>query len=327
MFHEEALRRRSPGYLFALFSFWGSGSRITTGFFTAFFLAAAWITGKKDLVKISLVSDYTARWGEGPLWIDGSLCYVDIDGRALVRYYAKEQGITLTKTVFSPSSVVPCRKGSFLCAGEGGIYSWDGELAPVPLVNPEADQPGHRMNDGKCSPDGFYFVGSLSPQRLPDAGLFRYDKDGQVVRVLSGVGNSNGLVWTRDGSEVFYIDTVTREVSRFDYKNGVWSNRRKAFSTAAFEGSPDGMAISEDGTLWVALCHGGRVVGFSPDGRVRAEIILPCREVTACTFGGDDFDSLYITTGVPSREPEPEAGRLFVVEGLGVRGWGACAFG
>ena len=46
--------------------------------------------------------------------------------------------------------------------------------------------------------------------------------------------------------------------------------------------------------------------------RCEAEILLPCREVTACAFGGPELQDLYITTGIPKDQVEPLAGRLFV---------------
>jgi sugar lactone lactonase YvrE len=64
---------------------------------------------------------------------------------------------------------------------------------------------------------------------------------------------------------------------------------------------------------------------YTPEGRLDEVVTLPTRQVTACTFGGDDLGELYITT---SREnlgdaAEPGAGALFRcrpgVSGLPVR--------
>lgn len=270
-------------------------------------------------MKIRATGTYEAQWGEGALWIDDALYYVDIEGRALLRQTGEKTEV-LAHTPFMPSAIVGRREGGFLCAGEGGLYTWDGKGAPAFLTNPENRRPDQRMNDGKCSPDGRFFVGSINPQRLPEAGLFCLDHDLTVRRVLSGVCNSNGIVWTGDGSEVFYIDTPTRQVARFDYRDGALTNRRAAFSTAAWEASPDGMCIARDGSLWIAMCHAGCVLAFSPDGKLLEKLDFPCREVSSCCFGGAGGELLYVTTGKTSSRREKEAGRLFVVEGLGVSG-------
>ena len=98
-------------------------------------------------------------------------------------------------------------------------------------------------------------------------------------------------------------------------------------SVARVAASPDGMAIDADGNLWIAFCHGSCVVCFDQAGNELHRVELPCREVTAVAFGGEGLADLYVTTGVPGSDVEEDAGRLFVVRGLGVTGTPAFAFG
>ncbi len=126
------------------------------------------------------------------------------------------------------------------------------------------------------------------------------------------------------------IDTPRQAVLAFDYdtETGVLSNERTAFSTAdAVAASPDGMAIDADGHLWIAFCHGSCVVCLDQAGNELRRVELPCREVTAVAFGGKDLTDLYVTTGAPGSDVEEDAGRLFVVRGLGVTGVPAHGFG
>ncbi len=114
---------------------------------------------------------------------------------------------------------------------------------------------------------------------------------------------------------MFYIDTPRRNVLAFDFEagTGALSNERVAFDTADFSCSPDGMTIDADDRLWIAFCHGSAVRCFDPrTGQCLAEAHLPCREVTACAFGGPELKDLFITTGIPGEDAEPVAGRLFV---------------
>jgi gluconolactonase len=62
-------------------------------------------------------------------------------------------------------------------------------------------------------------------------------------------------------------------------------------------GTPDGMAIAEDGSVWVAIANGGRVSVLEPDGSLRAELPVPMPMVTSVCFGGEDLRDLYIVTG------------------------------
>jgi gluconolactonase len=48
----------------------------------------------------------------------------------------------------------------------------------------------------------------------------------KLARLFGEVGISNGMDWTVDQSEMFYIDTLAMKVEKFDYNNGEISNRR-----------------------------------------------------------------------------------------------------
>ena len=94
-----------------------------------------------------------------------------------------------------------------------------------------------------------------------------------------------------------------------------------------YNSSPDGMTIDADGMLWVAFCHGACVVRFNPQtDKELQRVDLPCIETTACAFGGENLDRLFVTTGIKADLDEPDAGKVFVIDGLGVKGVPAFAF-
>ena len=102
---------------------------------------------------------------------------------------------------------------------------------------------------------------------------------------------------------------------------------REVVDTKHIDASPDGMTIDAEGKLWVAFCHGACVARFCPDsGEEVSRVEIPCLETTACAFGGENLDELYITTGVHKSEVEEHAGRLFRVTGLGIKGVAAFAY-
>lgn len=64
---------------------------------------------------------------------------------------------------------------------------------------------------------------------------------------------------------------------------------------------------------------------FPPDFRQRKavlEIPIPAKQVTSVAFGGPNLDILYVTTAATARDgvQPPQAGHLFKVTGLGVKG-------
>jgi sugar lactone lactonase YvrE len=282
-------------------------------------------------MTIEVAGRYRSQWGEGPIWWRGGLFYVDIEGWRVLRYDPATGGEKSWDAGQRVGTVVPRTGGGLVIAGDDGFAFLDeesGELTPI--ADPEAGKPDNRFNDGKCAPDGRFFAGTISlAKQTGDAALYRLDPDLSVAKVFAGVTNSNGIVWTADGGTMFYIDTPRRAVLAFDYDgdSGTLSRERVAFATGdVVDASPDGMAIDAHGHLWIAFCHGSCVVCLNQAGKELRRVELPCREVTAVAFGGNDLMDLYVTTGLPGSDVEPEAGRLFVVRGLGVAGVPAHAF-
>jgi sugar lactone lactonase YvrE len=145
------------------------------------------------------------------------------------------------------------------------------------------------MNDGGCDPQGRFYCGSMAYDATPGAGaLFRLDPDLSVHRVLSGVTISNGIHWHRGGRLVYHTDTMTGRVDVYDFDPGIgeFSGRRVFTTIDDGSGLPDGMAIDEDGGVWVALWQGGGVRRYDERGRLSERIEVPVHLTTACTFGG-----------------------------------------
>ena len=283
-------------------------------------------------MNVELAGKYCAQWGEGPLWWKGKLYYVDIEGCTVVEFTPQSGEEKCWHVGERVGSVVPRDGGGFVIAGDSGFGFLDADSGEVRAVgDPETHKHENRFNDGKCSPDGRYFAGTISlAKRKGDAGLYRLDPNLEIERILGGITNSNGLVWTKDGETLFYIDTPRLSVLSFHYEatTGSLFDQREAFSTAGrVPGVPDGMTIDTEGNLWIAFCHGGCVVCFDQRGNELKRILLPCREVTAPTFGGEGLEDLYVTTGQPADEVEEDAGRLFVLSGLGATGNPAHCFG
>ena len=176
-----------------------------------------------------------------------------------------------------------------------------------------------RFNDGKVDPWGRFLAGTMDwGHGGPVASLYMLSGDGTVTTLLDGVVISNGLAWSADGATLYYIDTRRESVDAFDIdkKTGKLSGRRVVAEIS--DVSPDGMAIDDDGCLWVALWGGSRVQRVEPAGGSFLEAIeLPTSHVSSVAFGGPHLDELYITTakdGLSAEQLDAEvhAGDLFV---------------
>jgi sugar lactone lactonase YvrE len=278
-----------------------------------------------------LVVDCQAELGEGPSWDDkdGNLFWVDIFQGQIHRYdprVPKDDAFYAGKYV---SCVVPRRSGGVVITLQHGFYSLDvnGGNASV-LAKVEESLPETRFNDGKCDPAGRLWAGTMDiGERAPVGALYVLEARSGVRTALKGITVSNGLGWSPDKATMYFIDSPTRKVFAFDYdvQTAELKNRRTAVDFRDQPGEPDGMAIDEEGKLWVAHWGGWRVTRFNPaTGRAMEAVALPVSQVTSCCFGGGQLDRLYITSARNGLCPdvlkkEPLAGGLFEVE-TGVKG-------
>jgi len=276
-----------------------------------------------------LISNHVSEWGEGPIWHGDRLLYVDIETYKIIAFTpstGKEQIWDVGQRV---GTVVPRASGGLLWAGDHGFFFLDEATGiSTPIADPEPNLPDNRFNDGKCDPAGRLWAGTICLQKRPDASLYCLHTDLRVEKKFGPVTNSNGIIWSSDSRTMFYIDTPSKKIRAFDFDNATSdiTNERVVWDTSADPSSPDGMTIDTEDRLWIAFCHGAKVVCFNPaTQQVEMQIDFPCVETTACAFGGPDLRDLYVTTGKKPGFVEPLAGRLFVCR-PGAQGVAASTF-
>lgn len=238
--------------------------------------------------------------GEGPLWYQDALWWVDIEQKVLHCYKAasghRHQYAMPERIGFA----VPASDGSWLVGLQSGIHGWDPRTGKLTrLHTPEPDQAENRFNDGKCDPAGILWAGTMTMRgQAGTAALYRVRRS-RCKRMLSSVTISNGLAWDSNRAKMYYIDTPTREITVFDHDpdSGDLSNRSRLLCIPEETGAPDGMTIDSTGHLWVALWGGGGLLQIDPEeARIVTKIEVPAPNVTSCAFGGTDLQTLYITT-------------------------------
>jgi sugar lactone lactonase YvrE len=127
----------------------------------------------------------------------------------------------------------------------------------------------------------------------------------------------NSLAWSPDDRLLYFADTAEGHIRRyqFDLAAGTLGTPLAPIG-GGIPGGPDGSAMDADGFLWNARYGGGLVVRISPEGEVVETVELPVSQPAACTFGGEDLMTLYITTArqrldAGALERQPLAGHVF----------------
>jgi sugar lactone lactonase YvrE len=290
--------------------------------------------------QVECVVPAGALLGECPLWSDleDRLYWIDIEGEAIHRY-DPASGIDERRPV-------PGRPGSIALTATPGrlllairhelvFFEWErGTLERWIALEPEGT--GNRLNDGRCDPAGRFWVGSMfdpASARRSTGMLHRIEPDGDVTTVRSGIGVSNGLAFSPDGSTMYFADTHRETVWAYDYDaaTGEAVNERVFLDFGALPGRPDGACVDGDGCYWIACVYGWAVIRVTPAGAVDRRIDLPFEKPTMPAFGGPGLATLFITSigeggSGPSAPGQPDAGGLFAIE-TGVRGLPEPRFG
>ncbi|MCZ6595423.1 MAG: SMP-30/gluconolactonase/LRE family protein [Bacteroidetes bacterium] len=285
----------------------------------------------KTLQMAQLEYEIPSLLGEGAFWNykSGELYWIDIDGKKLHIYNPETKTNRSFPTPSRIGTVVPQTDTTAVIALEDGIYIINTENGNIKALSEvEKEMTFNRFNDGKCDPNGNLWVGSMHlEQMIPMGSVYKISETGETTKMIDSVTISNGIVWTKDASAMYYIDTPTQNIQVFDFDTATstLSNERTAVRVPKALGFPDGMSIDEEDMLWVGLWNGNAIGRFDPKtGKLISKIEVPAHNVTSCAFGGKNLDKLYITTAsVDMTEEEkanyPLAGSLFVAD-PGVKG-------
>ncbi|MBI5091091.1 MAG: SMP-30/gluconolactonase/LRE family protein [Candidatus Hydrogenedentes bacterium] len=263
-----------------------------------------------------LIADYGCECGEGPLWHSGErkLYWTDIPRGRLYRYdpatgaheQCYEGDVIGGFTIQSDGALL-------LFMARGAIKTWrDGKMTTIHEEIP--NETDSRFNDVIADPEGRVFCGTMPcSDRL--GRLYRLDCNGQLTRLLDGIGCSNGMGFSLDRKQMYYVDSPTREIYSFDYeqRTGAIRNQRVFVTTPEGEGNPDGITVDAEGFVWCAKWDGSALVRYSPEGVEERRYMFPAKKVSSVTFGGDDYRDVYVTTaGGHKKETEGAgAGGLF----------------
>lgn len=285
------------------------------------------------VLEASVVLAAGATLGEGAYWHhkQQKLWWIDIEKGLLHIFNPADGSLQSYDMGRRIGTVVPDKADNAVVALQDGIFRYDFAKRTLHLLAaPEKDKPENRFNDGKCDPQGRLWAGTMAINASGRKGaLYCLEADGKISKKIDSVGISNGIVWATDTSQMYYIDTPTREVRAYDYNPITAEIRfnRTAVRIPDGAGYPDGMAIDSEGMIWVALWEGACVIRYNPDtGKPLLKVHTPgAWRVTSCTFGGKNLDSLYITTASiglneTQKKQYPNSGHLFVVKLEGIRG-------
>ena len=274
--------------------------------------------------------------GESPFWQpqEQMLYWVDIPGKQILRSRPGGDAVEAWDMPSEPGCIAPAAKGGLVIALRHGVFRapiWGGALQPIATL--PYDPAVVRANDGKCDALGRFWVGTIDePKASRAAALFSIDCRAGAAQVQRQAGDAltaNGLAWSPEGGTLYWADTPQHLVHAWDFDvaaNTLSAHRLQlqfaakpagwTFADTSYQGRPDGAAVDVLGNYWVAMFEGRRLCQFAPDGRLLRELQAPAQCPTMPCFGGEDLQTLFITSARHGRSaPElallPDSGAVF----------------
>jgi sugar lactone lactonase YvrE len=227
---------------------------------------------------------------EGPtIDVDGSLVFSDVLGGGVYRLRPNGDVTTVVPKRRGVGGIAIHADGGIVCTGRDVVHVRADESRTVLHVEGVAG-----WNDLCTDAAGRVYAGALrfavfDPKAEVVPGELWRIAPGADPEILFGdVVHANGVAAAADGRTIYMSDTRRQRVIVFDTEH----QRRREIDMSGY-GHPDGMALDENGAVWVALVSGG-IARLTPAGEVDRRLEPPSAFVTSLCFAGRD---LYVTTG------------------------------
>ena len=191
--------------------------------------------------------------------------------------------------------------GGLVVGGRNICHVKDGETRIVF----DGDAPG--FNDLMTDAEGRVVCGTIRSDPFDEesertAGeAYRIGLDGTAEEMYGDVSLTNGIGFSPDGTKIYHADTGHNHLICHDVVDDRYVNRRALAESKTFH--PDGLAVDEAGTIWVADYVAGCVRALDEHAAELDRIDVPSRAVTSLCFGGADRRDLYIVTADNTEDP------------------------
>ena len=255
------------------------------------------------------------RWCEGPVWLGDSRTFVwsDIPNNRMMRWDEETGSVGVFR---KPSNYANGntrdRQGRLVTCEHGGRRvtrtEYDGTITV--LADGYRGSSLNSPNDVVAKSDGSiwftdpafgisgHYEGHFAIPDLP-TNVYRVEPaTGEIVCVLEGLVNPNGLAFSPDEKVLYVVECATpRTIHAYDVVDSGRGLRNRRILIDAGPGTPDGFRIDLDGNLWCGWGMGSEALDgvriFAPEGKPIGHIHLPERCANVC-FGGEKRNRLFM---------------------------------
>lgn len=262
-----------------------------------------------------------ATWSEGPVYIDAldTVIWSDIPNNRIVSFnadngfstYLSPSHFSNGRTIDLNGDIITCEHGR-RCISKLRIDRNGKPIDSQILVEQWQGKRLNSPNDVVVKSDGSIWFsdpqygimsdkeGYKADSEIGSDNVYRFVPDtGEITAVITDTERPNGLAFSPDECLLYVTDTSASHDNSGRHEIRVYHVNKtgdgiegsgKLFASVS-PGLPDGFRLDTQGWLYVSSADSVQI--FHPDGKLLARILVP--EVIAnLTFGGQNFDTLYI---------------------------------
>ena len=242
-----------------------------------------------------------SKLGEGTLWVKNhnSIYFVDIKKKTINSLNIKKNKKKIYRVNKEIGFLAHVKNNIFVLGLQGEIRIQNLETKKIFKTIPiESKIKLNRINDGKIDTAGNLWFGTMDnlERKLERGSLYKLDKNLKLIRVDKKYRITNGPAFLNQFN-FYHTDSSKKKIYKIkiDSKNRIIN--KKVFKTfLPSDGSPDGMTLDKNKNLWVAHYGGACISVFNQKAKLIHKVNFPAKNITNCTFGGQNNNELFVTT-------------------------------
>jgi len=245
----------------------------------------------RERVTAQPLGPAVAELGESPFWSAAENCvwWVDVTGKQVLRTDA-DTGVTARWPTPHQVGFVARANGALVVGMEHGLFQFDPQAGAFGLVAGTELPAGIRFNDATVDAAGRLWASTMrTANDRAEGAIWIFSDDWRMRRVADGFRTPNGLAFDVTRSRLYFSDShpTVRRVWHAEWDGSAKLGARRVFMEfGEADGRPDGAALDEEGSYWVACLEAGAIRIRATAADVQRSLELhPTVPLTKLAFG------------------------------------------
>jgi len=239
--------------------------------------------------------------GEGTLWVKehNSIYFVDIKNKKICSFNTKSKRKKIFRVNKEIGFIAHIKDHIFILGLQGELRIQNLKSKKIlKSIKIEPNLKLNRINDGKTDPVGNLWFGTMDnlERKIEKGSLYKLNKNLKLIKVDKNYRITNGPAFI-DQYNFYHNDSPKKKIYKIKINKNNKIISKKIFKKLSPEdGSPDGMTLDKNKNLWVAHFHGACISVYNSKAKLIHKINFPAKNITNCTFGGQNNSELFVTT-------------------------------